>query len=134
MPDEEAPAAPAPVAAAPAGPMKTMALDVSVGGKAAGGRLDRRHLGQARRPDLQAQAARTLIGTGGDCDIKVEDQFMSSHHCEVRFEDGSFKMFDLGSTNGIVVNDKKVREHELVDNDLFRLGRTEFKFKSIDVA
>jgi len=24
-----------------------------------------------------------------------------------------------------------VREHELVDNDLFRLGRTEFKFKSI---
>jgi pSer/pThr/pTyr-binding forkhead associated (FHA) protein len=57
---------------------------------------------------------------------------MSSHHCEVRIEpNGSFKMIDLGSTNGIVVNDKKVREHELVDNDQFRLGRTEFKFKSI---
>jgi pSer/pThr/pTyr-binding forkhead associated (FHA) protein len=38
---------------------------------------------------------------------------------------------DLGSTNGIVVNNKKVREHDLVDNDMFRLGRTEFKFKSI---
>jgi hypothetical protein len=30
-----------------------------------------------------------------------------------------------------VVNDKKVQQHELVDNDQFRLGRTEFKFKSI---
>ena len=62
----------------------------------------------------------------------VDDQFMSAHHCEVRVEpNGSYKLVDLGSTNGIVVNDKKVREHELVDNDLFRLGRTEFKFKSI---
>ena len=56
---------------------------------------------------------------------------MSKNHCEVRFEGGSYKLFDLGSTNGIVVNDKKVSQHELVDNDQFRLGRTEFKFKSI---
>ena len=80
---------------------------------------------------FKLKPSRTLIGTGADCDVKVEDQFMSSHHCEVRFEGGTYKLFDLGSTNGIVVNDKKVREHELVDNDLFRLGRTEFKFKSI---
>ena len=73
-----------------------------------------------------------LIGTGQDCDIVVDDQFMSSHHCEVRLEPGGvFKLVDLGSTYGIVVNNKKVKEHELVDNDQFRLGRTEFKFKSI---
>jgi FHA domain-containing protein/VWA domain-containing protein len=131
MEQEEEPA-PAPVAApAPQGPMKTMALNVDVkGGTPAVGWIvatSGKHVDQT----FKLKPSRTVIGTGSDCDIKVDDQFMSSKHCEVRFEGGSFKLFDLGSTNGIVVNDKKVREHELVDNDLFRLGRTEFKFKSI---
>ena len=75
--------------------------------------------------------ARTVIGTAPDCDIVVQDPRMSSHHCEVRQAEGGFKMVDLGSTNGMLVNDKKVKEHYLVDNDVFRLGTTEFKFKSI---
>jgi hypothetical protein len=131
MPEEEE-AAPAPApAAAPAGPMKTMALNVSaMGGAPAVGWIVATN-GKHADQTFKLKPARTLIGTGADCDVKVDDQFMSSHHCEVRFEGSSFKLFDLGSTNGIVVNDKKVREHELIDNDLFRLGRTEFKFKSI---
>lgn len=130
---EAAPApAPQPVAAAPAPqPMKTMALDVGSGGKSPAVGWIVATSGKHADQTFKLKPSRTLIGTGPDCDVKVEDQFMSSHHCEVRFEGGSFKLFDLGSTNGIVVNDKKVREHELVDNDLFRLGRTEFKFKSI---
>jgi hypothetical protein len=131
MPEPQPVAAPAPVTAAPAGPMKTMALNVDVrGGTPAVGWIVATS-GKYADQTFKLKPSRTLIGTGGDCDVKVEDQFMSSHHCEVRFENGSFKLFDLGSTNGIVVNDKKVREHELVDNDQFRLGRTEFKFKSI---
>lgn len=74
---------------------------------------------------------RTVIGTAADCDIVVADPTMSAHHCEIRQAEGGFKMVDLGSTNGIIVNDKRVREHFLVDNDAFRLGRSEFKFKSI---
>jgi hypothetical protein len=130
MPEEEPMAAPAPVAA-PAGPMKTMALNIDVAGGAPAVGWIVATSGKYADQTFKLKPSRTLIGTGGDCDVKVEDQFMSSHHCEVRFEKGAFKLFDLGSTNGIVVNDKKVREHELVDNDLFRLGRTEFKFKSI---
>jgi hypothetical protein len=129
--EEEAAPAPAPAAAAPAGPMKTMALNVSaMGGAPAVGWIVATN-GKHADQTFKLKPARTLIGTGAGCDVKVDDQFMSSHHCEVRFEGSSFKLFDLGSTNGIVVNDKKVREHELIDNDLFRLGRTEFKFKSI---
>ena len=72
-----------------------------------------------------------VIGTAPDCDIVIEDGFMSHRHCEIRKVDGGFKLVDLGATNGVVVNDKRVKEHFLVDNDNFRLGRTEFKFKSI---
>jgi FHA domain len=131
MPAEAPAPVPAPVTAAPAAPMKTMALNVDVrGGTPAVGWLVGT-TGKYADQTFKLKPSRTVIGTGADCDVRVEDQFMSSKHCEVRFEGGSFKLFDLGSTNGIVVNDKKVREHELVDNDLFRLGRTEFKFKSI---
>jgi hypothetical protein len=130
--EEEAPQAVAAPAAAPAGPQKTMALDLGAGGKAPMVGWIVATSGKHTNQTFKFKPVRTLIGTGGDCDIVIEDQFMSSHHCEVRIEpNGSFKMIDLGSTNGIVVNDKKVREHELVDNDQFRLGRTEFKFKSI---
>ena len=74
---------------------------------------------------------RTVIGTASDCDVVIEDGFMSSRHCEIRKVEGGFKLVDLGATNGVIVNDKRVKEHFLVDNDNFRLGRTEFKFKSI---
>jgi len=74
---------------------------------------------------------RTVIGTATDCDVVIEDGFMSARHCEIRKVEGGFKIVDLGATNGVIVNDKRVKEHFLVDNDNFRLGRSEFKFKSI---
>lgn len=74
---------------------------------------------------------RVVVGTAPDCDIVIDDGFMSHKHCEIRKVDGGFKLVDLGATNGVVVNDKRVKEHFLIDNDNFRLGRTEFKFKSI---
>ncbi len=78
---------------------------------------------------------RTLIGRAGaasEADIQIEDGLMSSKHCELRFDGQAYRIVDLGSTNGIFLNDKKVREGELVDGDSFKLGSTEFKFKSIN--
>ncbi len=116
----------------PGGKQRTMALDTGAPGKTPALGWIVATSGRHANQTFKFKPGRTLVGTGPDCDIVVDDQFMSAHHCEVRVEpNGSYKLVDLGSTNGIVVNDKKVREHELVDNDLFRLGRTEFKFKSI---
>ena len=55
----------------------------------------------------------------------------SRHHCQIMKISSGFELTDLGSTNGVIVNDKKVREHELVDNDVFRVGKAEFKFKTL---
>jgi pSer/pThr/pTyr-binding forkhead associated (FHA) protein len=43
-----------------------------------------------------------------------------------------FTLMDKGSTNGTMVLGKRVQAHELVDNDVFTLGKTDFKFKSIN--
>ncbi len=80
---------------------------------------------------FKLKSGRNVIGTAEDCDIKLTDPGVSGHHCEIRTEAGTYKLLDLGSTNGVVVNDKKVREHELIDNDVFRVGKAEFKFKTV---
>jgi len=127
---EQAPLA-APVASAPQ-KQRTMALDLGSGGKMPAVGWIVAIGGKHNMTTFKFKGGgRTLIGTEAGADIVIDDQFMSAQHCEVRVENGNFKLIDLGSTNGILVNDKKVQSHELVDNDTFRLGRTEFKFKSI---
>jgi hypothetical protein len=122
----QAPApAPAPTAA------KTMAIDIGVDNKSPVVGWFVGTTGKVQDKTFKLKAGRSLVGTADDCDIKIDDSFASSHHCEIRFEYGAYKIVDLGSTNGIVVNEKKVREHELVDNDLLKIGRTELKFKTI---
>jgi hypothetical protein len=74
----------------------------------------------------------TKIGTGMDCHIPIQDQFMSSYHCEIICSPMGFTLKDGGSTNGTYVNDRRVSSHELVDNDMITMGKTNFKFKSIN--
>jgi pSer/pThr/pTyr-binding forkhead associated (FHA) protein len=56
---------------------------------------------------------------------------MSSRHCEIRAEGGTWMLRDLRSTNGTYVNDKRIEQHELVDSDYLRLGECVLKFKSL---
>jgi hypothetical protein len=131
--EEEAPAA-APVVAAPApAPAKnrTMALDLGSGKMPAVGWMVAMNGKHQHQTFKFKQGRATVIGTTPDCDIVIDDGFMSSRHAEVRLEGGGFRIVDLGSTNGIMVNDQRVQTHELIDGDGFRLGRTEFKFKSL---
>jgi hypothetical protein len=123
--------APAPAPAPAPTAQKTMAIDIGADNKSPVVGWIVGTSGKIQDKTFKLKTQRSLIGTGDDCDVKIDDQFCSSHHCEVRFEYGAYKIVDLGSTNGIVVNEKKVREHELVDNDIIKMGRTEFKFKTI---
>ncbi len=74
----------------------------------------------------------TKIGTDGDVHIIINDTFMSTSHAEIVCSPVGFMLNDAGSTNGTFVNQKRISQHELVDNDVFTLGKTDFKFKSIN--
>ena len=78
------------------------------------------------------KAGLTKIGTAAPADIIVNDGFMSTDHCHVQCSPAGFVLVDNGATNGSYVNDRKVQKHELVDNDVITLGKTNFKFKSIN--
>jgi hypothetical protein len=74
----------------------------------------------------------TIVGTAAEAHIIVQDTFMSTSHAEITCSPAGFILKDLGSTNGTFVNQKRVDTHELFDNDVFTLGKTDFKFKSIN--
>ena len=74
----------------------------------------------------------TKIGTAPPSDIVVNDGFMSTEHCSITSSPSGFTLHDGGSTNGCYVNDRKVAKHDLLDNDVIMLGKTNFKFKSIN--
>jgi pSer/pThr/pTyr-binding forkhead associated (FHA) protein len=80
----------------------------------------------------------TSIGRNPESDIIVSDDEASWDHAKIRQEteegpDGSvtsiFYLYDIVSTNGVFVNDKRVYRHPLADNDLVEVGETQFIFR-----
>ena len=74
----------------------------------------------------------TKIGTAPPADLVVNDGFMSTEHCSITCSPAGFTLHDNGATNGCYVNDRKVQKQDLVDNDVIMLGKTSFRFKSIN--
>ncbi|HEY5950076.1 MAG TPA: FHA domain-containing protein [Kofleriaceae bacterium] len=112
--------------------MKTMALVLDPGG-AAGVQL----LGWLvplqgpQKGELFTLSPLTVIGTTPECNICLQDKFMSSKHAEIKAENGMWVLRDSGSTNGTYVNNRRVDRHELVDNDFIKFGSAMCKFKSL---
>ena len=58
----------------------------------------------------------------------MSDPNVSRRHAEVRPNGAGFIVVDLGSTNGIEVDGKRVKELELTDGVRFTIGSTEISF------
>jgi predicted component of type VI protein secretion system len=92
-------------------------------------------LGLARQPAAllvdgsrhELTKAALVMGRSRDCDIRLDDPNVSRRHAEVRREDGGFWVVDLGSTNGIELNGRKVDRARLANDDRITIGRTEVR-------
>ena len=127
-------AAPPPEAPKPMGPAKTVMIDSAGGtdGFPIVGWLVPLNGSQAYQT-FKLRGGGTKIGTAPPCDIVVNDGFMSTEHCQVNASPQGFTLVDGGSTNGCYVNDRKIQgKLDLVDNDMVTLGKTNFRFKSIN--
>jgi hypothetical protein len=118
----------------PMGPAKTVMI--GAGGDEGGfpivGWLVPLNGGQAYQT-FRLRSGGTKIGTAPPCDIVINDGFMSTEHCQINCSPQGFMLVDGGSTNGCYVNDRKIQgKQDLVDNDMLTLGKTNFKFKSIN--
>jgi hypothetical protein len=85
---------------------------------------------------LRVDGRTELLGSGGgvigrsrDCDVTVEDPNVSRHHAEVRPSGGSWIVRDLGSTNGVKVNGRRIQgPQSLKAGDRIELGTSRLTF------
>lgn len=87
--------------------------------------------GNQKGTDFRLYEGSNRIGAGADNDIVVTDEYLSTLHAQVRVDGNSYEFIDNGSTNGSYVNDRRVNKEEIIDNDRIRLGRTEFRVKTL---
>lgn len=71
-----------------------------------------------------------ILGRGSQCDIQVLDPAVSLLHAFIRFEDNHYRLYDLGSTGGTLVNGEPVnlRGAFLQGGDRIQMGGTTFEF------
>ena len=77
---------------------------------------------------LHRLTRRVTIGRAADNDIQVEARFVSRYHAAVMAGPNQTVIEDLGSTNGLLVNGRRVSRHLLRDGDVVRVGKSRFRF------
>jgi hypothetical protein len=76
----------------------------------------------------EVKERRVVLGRSRDCDIQLADANVSRRHAELRQEGAAYWIVDLGSTNGLEVNGKRVKRAKLAEGDTITLGSTKITF------
>jgi hypothetical protein len=81
--------------------------------------------------EWELREAVTVIGRSRRCDIVLTDPNVSRQHAEIRRQDDGFMALDLGSTNGMRVNRRDVKQAVLQHGDRIELGTAELVFERL---
>jgi len=71
---------------------------------------------------------KTTIGRTPDNDLQIDTKFISRHHAVILAAPAHTIIEDLNSTNGVMVNGRRIRRHPLKDGDMVAIGKTQFRF------
>src|SRR5579863_1401509 len=78
--------------------------------------------------ERELKPGRLVIGRTPDNDLQIDSKFISRHHCQIVTQQDSCLIEDLNSTNGIFVQSKRVRRHNLNDGDVVQVGQHEIMY------
>lgn len=70
------------------------------------------------------------IGRDSSNKVQLHDAGVSRHHAEIRRVENRYRLIDLNSSNGTIVNGKRIQEHWLNSGDQIQMGRTLMLFTS----
>jgi hypothetical protein len=84
-------------------------------------------VGGGRRNVLSG--SRVVVGRSREADIVLQDPNVSRRHAELRRDNGGWQIVDLGSTNGIKVNGRRVDNQPLSAGDQITIGVTDLTFE-----
>jgi len=83
---------------------------------------------------VQRSVSIRLVGRGSDCDIRLSDATVSTHHANLVITASGTLLRDLRSSNGTFVNRKRIDEAEIHEGDeiLFGMCRTVWQGGSLN--
>ena len=70
-----------------------------------------------------------VIGRAESCGLRLDDVDASRQHAEIRRGIERTHIVDLASKNGVLVNEKEIKEKRLIDRDQIKIGATELVFE-----
>jgi pSer/pThr/pTyr-binding forkhead associated (FHA) protein len=83
--------------------------------------------GRAAGQEFPLDQDRLTLGRGPGVDVAFDDSAMSRHHAAIEYADERFRIVDLDSTNGVLVNGDPVISSSLGHGDRFQLGTLQFQ-------
>src|SRR5262245_50695365 len=78
--------------------------------------------------EVTLEKPRVTIGRGKDAEVVVDDASISHQHAALELGSGGYRIRDLGSTNGVVVNGARMALAELKHGDRISLGQIELRY------
>jgi len=82
--------------------------------------------GQGAGAGFAIDRERVIVGRGPGVDEAFDDPAMSRQHAAIEFCGTGFRLRDLGSTNGTLLNGEAVQSAELRHGDRFEIGGRRF--------
>jgi chromosome segregation ATPase len=71
---------------------------------------------------------KTTVGRTPDNDLQIDAKFISRHHAVILAGPAHAIIEDLNSTNGVMVNNRRITRQPLKDGDNVIIGKTAFRF------
>ena len=71
----------------------------------------------------------TTVGRTPENDIQIDTTYISRHHAVLLSSADACIVEDLNSTNGVLVNGRRVGRQVLHDGDTVTIGKTEFRYQ-----
>ncbi len=80
------------------------------------------------RPVTHVLSRRTRIGRATGCELQIDSTSVSRHHALILVGPRDSIIEDLNSTNGVLVNGRKVTRQMLNDGDAVTIGEIQFRY------
>ncbi|MEO0813239.1 MAG: FHA domain-containing protein, partial [Myxococcota bacterium] len=78
--------------------------------------------------EFEIERGEAVIGRTEDNDIAVDHRSVSRHHAKIIVSGDSYRIIDMKSANGTLVNGEEYAQIELKSGDLIELGHVKFRF------
>jgi len=88
-------------------------------------------LGEQLIVDRELACGQLSIGRSADNDLCIDSRFVSRRHCRIVTSERRCVIEEVRSTNGIYVNDRRVRRHRMRDGDVVKIGEHRLHYQDL---